>query len=201
MKIKVVPTYHPAYILRSWSDRMLCVQDLRRAAKYKDGIPYPSLNWRFTIRPSFSAVMNCLTALLETCNTKPLWIDFDLETKHGHIDCAGLSWSLVDAICIPFMSKENKAGYWSVEEEASIIFLLCKLLQHPNCLVRGQNLLYDSQYTYRHWHMIPNVKQDTMISMHVMFAGMKKSLDFQASLFCDFYSQWKPDKAQWAEGK
>ena len=98
------------------------------------------------------------------------------------------------------MSKTNFSGYWNLEEEAQIVFLLYKLLTHPNCFVRGQNLLYDAQYTYRHWHFIPNVKQDTMIAHHSAFCGMRKSLDFQASLYCKWYVQWKPDKSAWKVG-
>ena len=203
-KVKVIPTYHPAYILRDWSGRALAVHDLKRAGKYRNGEDYPVPRWSFTIRPSFEAVVSRLQNLIEAARNMgadPLWIDFDLETKSGHIDCAGLSWSRTEAICIPFMSQKNKEGYWSAEEEAVIIFLLYQLLTHPNCFVRLQNGLYDCQYTYRHWHFVPNVKEDTMISQHVMFAGLKKSLDFQASMYCEYYAQWKPDKTAWAEGK
>ena len=62
---------------------------------------------------------------------------------------------------------------------------------HPNCWVRAQNGLYDCQHTYRWWHFVPNIKQDTMISHHTCFSGMKKSLDFQASMYCDYYFYWK----------
>lgn len=203
-KVKVIPTLHPAYILRDWSGRALAVHDLKRAGRFRNGEDYPRPNWSFTIRPSFDTVQRTLLNLIQACKalgTDPLWIDFDLETKAGHIDCAGISWSRTEAICIPFMSQTNSAGYWSAEEEAAIVWLLYRLLTHPNCFVRGQNLLYDCQYTYRHWHFIPNVKQDTMISQHVLWPGLKKSLDFQASMYCDHYVQWKPDKEAWAEGK
>jgi uracil-DNA glycosylase len=200
-KVKVIPTLHPAYILRDWGGRVLAVHDLKRAARYRNGEDYPIPSWSFTIRPDLETVIRRLQVLITQVGTEETWIDFDLETKSGHIDCAGISWSRTEALCIPFMSATNKEGYWTLEEEAHIVWYLYKLLTHKNCLVRGQNLLYDCQYTYRHWHFIPNVKQDTMISQHVMFAGLKKSLDFQASMYCDWYVQWKPDKAAWAEGK
>lgn len=200
-KIKVIPTFSPSYILRDWAARTLAVNDLKRAGRYRNGEDYPIPNWSFLIRPSIDSVIERLSQLTRSCEISPLWIDFDLETKSGHIDCAGISWSRTEALCIPFMSAAFKSGYWTEDEEASIIWHLRRLLTHPNCWVRGQNLLYDCQYTYRHWHFIPNVRQDTMISQHVLFAGMKKSLDFQASLYCDYYVQWKPDKAVWAEGK
>lgn len=198
---KVVPTIHPAAILREWSARALVINDLRRVKEHMGSREYEKPAWNFIIRPSFEqvdATLYSLTALLES--GLPLWIDFDIETKRGHIDCVGLSWSSKDAICIPFMSQQSKDGYWAEDQEAWIVWKLARVLTHPNARIRGQNLLYDSQYLYRHWHFIPRVAQDTMIAWHVAFPGLRKSLDFQASILCKHYTQWKPDKSAWKEG-
>lgn len=184
--------------------RAMVVSDLRRVRKLQDQIgpvKFPGDGWRFTIRPSFGKVMAVLVSLIKQLDSGvPLWIDFDLETKAGHIACAGISWTKTDALCIPFMCEANTTGYWSLEEESAIVFTLYRLLTHRNVNVRGQNLLYDCQYTYRHWHFLPRVKQDTMISHHTCFAGLPKKLDFQASLYCESYQQWKPEKVSWKEG-
>lgn len=203
-EIKVIPMLHPAAILREWSARAIALNDLRRAKRhmtYAGGYDNKP-DWRFIIRPSFETAMNALIELRLCADgyDKPFWLDFDIETKCGHIDCIGLSWSKTDAICIPMMSKQNPAGYWSLDEETEIVWLIYKLLTHPNVRVRWQNGLYDAQYVHRWWHFIPRGAQDTMISHHVAFSGMRKSLDFQASLYCDYYVQWKPDKSSWKEG-
>lgn len=202
---KVLALIHPAAVMRMWNLRPTVVNDLRRVRResMEPGIVLPE--WQFQIDPVYNEVLECLDNLLARCVTAPTWIDFDLETAAGHIKCAGLSWSRLDAICIPFIRQTSPAdpkliNAWSDEAESEIVWRLYKLLTHPNCLVRGQNLLYDAQYTYRHWHFIPNVKQDTMISMHTAFAGMKKSLDFQASMFNQYYCQWKPERGAWKEG-
>lgn len=205
-KIKLIPTIHPAAILREYAFRKAAVNDLKRVARERanpgdyQNVP----DWKFTIRPTFEGAKSQLELLL--CDAKSrtgqdrLWIDFDLETRAGHIDCAGISWSRTDALCIPFIKRGSAAGYWSLEQEAELVFLLYQLLCHPQVYVRGQNLLYDCQYTYRHWCFIPNVKQDTMITHHSAFCGLKKSLDYQASLYCDYYVQWKPDRTAWKTG-
>jgi DNA polymerase len=196
---KILPTYHPAAILRQWDWRATAVADLRRAARFRNGEPYPDPKWRFIVRPSFHTAVKVLTSLIDECEAtaegSTLEISFDLETKLGHIDCAGFSWNLHDAICIPFWND-----YWSEEEETQLVYLIYKLLTHPRVGVIGQNLLYDAQYTYRWWHFIPRIKQDTMISWHVAFPGLPKRLDYQASLLCDQYVQWKPDKSVWKAG-
>lgn len=205
-QIKVIPSIHPSMVLREWSWRPVIINDLRRAAKEKHTQTYSNIpDWHFHIRPSFQTVIDYLTRLLSLLDNPDqtewdCWLDFDLETKAGHIDCAGISWSKAEGLCIPFMSWGSREGYWSPDEEAFIVFTLYKLLTHPQVKVRGQNLLYDAQYTYRHWHFIPRVCQDTMISQHSAFTSMRKSLDFQASLYCDYYKQWKPDKEAWKEG-
>lgn len=203
-KIKLIPTVHPAAVLREWSWRSIVLNDLRRAAKERFTPGYSNVPaWHFHIRPSFEAVVERLNALLEQLDvTQDFWIDFDLETSiaTGHIDCAGISWSKTEGLSIPLMSRTNKEGYWAAQQEGHLIWLLYRVLTHKNVKVRGQNLLFDCQYTHRWWGFVPRVAQDTMISHHTAFCGMRKSLDFQASLYCDYYRQWKPDKSEWKEG-
>jgi DNA polymerase I-like protein with 3'-5' exonuclease and polymerase domains len=150
-------------------------------------------NWKFQVRPSFEAVSHCLIDRFAAAEAGPLWLDFDIETRGGHIDCIGFSWSRTEGICIPLMTRANLQGYWSADEEAKIVFSLYKLLTHPNVRVRWQNGLYDAQYVYRHWHFIPRGVQDTMISQHSVFAALPKGLSFLASMYADWYVYWKDE--------
>lgn len=196
--ITVIPVYHPAAILRQWDWHNIAVQDLKRAKRALTDPPRKP-QWNFHIRPSFTQVAETLSTLTceATYSEEPLWVEVDLETRGGHIACCGLSWSLTNAISIPFMCVENQEGYWSHEEETAIIYRLYQLLTHPKISVRWQNGLFDAQYIYRHWHFIPNGRQDTMISQHTLWAGLKKSLDFQASMYCNHYIYWKDDGKTW----
>jgi DNA polymerase len=192
--IKLIPTIHPASVLREWSQRPIVVNDLRRAARFKDGRPYPDPKWNFKIRPSYEDVIRRLDQLYIRCfHGEPVRISFDLETRFGHIACAGISWTLTDALCIPFMAVGRPGGYWSESEEPEIIYRLFRLLTHKNCKVIGQNLLYDCQYTWKHWHFVPNVVQDTMISQHAIFSDMPKGLGFLGSMYCDYFIYWKDE--------
>ncbi|MGH9428477.1 MAG: DNA polymerase, partial [Terriglobia bacterium] len=127
----------------------------------------------------------------------PLEISFDLETRNGHIACAGLAHNYQEAICIPFMCVERLTGYWTEDEEAEIVYALWGLLTHPGVVVVGQYLHYDCQYTYRYWHFVPRRIEDTIIKQHVVFAGLPKKLDFQASMYCEHYVYWKDDSKEW----
>jgi len=197
---KVIPTIHPAAILRQWDQRAVAIHDLRRAKREAESKVYDRPQWKFLVRPTFEQVVQTLGTLIDRAASEDLWIDLDLETRAGHIACCGLSWSLVDAMSVPFMCRGKPEGYWSLDEETHVIWLLYRLLCHPRIKVRWQNGLYDAQYIYRHWHFIPNGRQDTMVAQHSLFCQLKKSLDFQASLYCRHYIQWKPDKSAWAGG-
>lgn len=203
LRPKVIPSIHPAAVLREWSLRPTVVADFRRASRHLESREYDLPSWNFIIRPSFDTVIGTLQALLRLLDKEEVWLDFDLETDiiTKHIRCAGISWSRSEALCIPFTCSDRREGYWSADEELEIIWLLRHTLTHKNVRVRGQNLLFDAQYTWRYWHFIPKVAQDTMISWHSMFCGARKSLDHQASILCNSYVQWKPEKGSWAKGK
>jgi uracil-DNA glycosylase len=198
--VAIVPTYHPAAVLRQWDWRAIAVNDLRRAARLRSA-PLQRPQWQFIVRPSFPQVIQTLDQLYVRAHHRdPLRISFDIETRSGHIACAGLSWSLTQALCIPFMCVGRPEGYWPEDEEAEIVCRLHRLLTHPNTHVVGQNLLYDAQYTWRHWHFVPHITQDTMISQHAIFSDLPKSLGFLASMYCDYYVYWKDEGKDWDKG-
>lgn len=199
--IKLIPVPAPSLMQYQEEARVMMAHDLRRAARHRQ---YPGRydnepDWRFLVRPTLESTMETLGQLQAMVEREPTWIECDLETRAGHIACCGLSWSLSDAISIPFMCTESDDGYWNPQAEGKIVHALYRLLTHPNCLVRGQNFLYDAQYTHRYWHFIPNVKQDTMITHHTMWLGLPKSLAFQASMYCDHFKYWKDDGKTWSK--
>lgn len=222
----VIPTIHPAAVLREWKIRAAVVNDLRRVKRHMTSRIYENIpKWNFIVRPSFDTVRNIYTTVLAmlgdghhpACSNQnvlgdmlygakdcpickgwkrsesPVWLDFDIETKHGHIDCFSFSWSHTDAICIPLFGRGQPHGYWAEAEEAQIIHWTYKLLCHPNARVRWQNGLYDAQYVHKHWHFIPNHAQDTMISQHSVFCAQPKGLAYIASMYCDYYYYWKDE--------
>jgi DNA polymerase len=195
---KVIPTIHPSGLFREWSHRRIVMNDLLRVKRHMttkewDNVP----EWNFLVRPPFVDVKLALTALIDQLDhgsaAWDYWLDFDIETRAGHIDCIGLSWSRTAAICIPFMTRENRAGYWTLEEETQIVLLLVRLLTHPRVKIRWQNGLYDAQYVYKHWHCIPRGAQDTMISQHSAFCALPKGLGFLGSMYADYYKYWKDE--------
>ena len=192
---KVIPTYHPAAILRQYTWRNAALHDVRRAVKEMHRgheMWYPQ--WDYIIRPSFDKVMETIAFLKYRAEIAPLPLATDIETRHGTIACIGLGWSKLDAICIPFLdwSKPDRS-YWTVLEERQIVFALRELLSLPNVQIIGQNFIYDIQYIAKEWGIAPRVFFDTMIAMHVCFPGIPKGLDYISSICCDWHQYWKDE--------
>lgn len=194
---QVLPTYHPAAIIRQWSWRQIAVQDLRRAkvmSKSRELIPP---DYKFVTRPDYSTVLTILYQLYQQVCGRKGKISVDIETRAGHTACIGLAWSKLEALCIPLMCAERKDGYWPLEQEATIMLAVYQLLTHPNCEVIGQNFLYDAQYFWRGFHFLPNLKRDTMLTQHVMFSNMPKGLDFLSAMHCEYHTYWKDEGKEW----
>ena len=195
--IPLIPTYHPAAILRKWDWRFVAIHDFKKAKRVLEGKVKPTEE-HYIVRPDFSTVMSTIEQLLwmyEQGSEQPLAVD--IETRRGHIACLGFAWSESEALCIPFMDINRLDGYWSADEELEIILALRKLLTHPGCKVVGQNFPYDTQYIVKHWHFVPNLWWDTMTVHHSLFSTMPKGLDFQSSLYLDDHIYWKDEGKEW----
>lgn len=194
----VVPTFHPAAVLREWSWRPLVVHDLRaRVKKYLDDSTLRPPAYDFRIRPTCAEVMETINFLYDRAHRLGLRLSVDIETRHGHIACIGLAWSTTEAICIPLMCVERPEGYWALEEEVGLLMLLQELLTHPRVEVIGQNFLYDAQHFAKHFGFVPRVRHDTMFMQHVAYAGMSKGLDFLSSMYASFHQFWKNEGKEW----
>lgn len=196
--VKVIPTLDPRQVIKMWSWRPILMRDLQRA---KDESAYPEIRrteWNFLIRPSFSQVESVLNMLLKNVALEITPLSVDIETRGAMTACVGLAWDRYNALCIPLMAVGAPGhNYWLESEETWIIEKLRELFTHPNCHIIGQNFSYDAQYFAVQAGFLPNLRYDTMLMQHVVFSGMKKSLDFISSMYSDFYVYWKDDGKEW----
>lgn len=199
----LLPTYHPALILREWSWRPIALHDLTRAAEALKAGHWPGREKHYLIRPSFTDVMDTLTTLVKRADRAeqqedpPLTIASDLETRRGFIACSGIAWSKTEAICIPNMCVERPTGYFTLDEDISIWFLERELLTHPHVEVVGQNYLYDAQYFARRKGYVPRVRHDTRLMQSVAWPGLPQGLDFLSSMYCQHHVFWKDEGKEW----
>jgi DNA polymerase len=196
--IIVIPTYHPAAILRNWSWRTTALHDLRYAARNLQS-PVSRPPWNFKIRPSYQDFHEWSGQLFNRLDNskEPITLAADIETSRGMITCIGFATSKTDAFCVPFTSQSRRGDYWIGYELENVVMRLRGILTHPNAGIIWHNGLYDLQYIYRWLGIIANVRDDTMLMQHTAWLELPKSLDFIASLYCDYRLYWKEDRKDW----
>ena len=195
---KVIPTIHPAAILRTWEWRYLAVHDFRRVARWQKYEGYPEIKENYIVGTDYNIVLSTLQTLLLRVQQGPTKLAVDIETSRRHLACLGIAWSRTEAICIPFMAARTDA--WTADQETTIVLLLRDLLTHPNALCIGQNWQYDYQYIAKYWGFEVNLHEDIMSEHYVQLTGLPKGLDFQSSLYSDIHVYWKDEGKEMGKG-
>lgn len=185
--IKVLPTWHPAYIQRVWDQRLVAVVDLMKAKKEME---YPEIR-----RPSREVVINPSIQDILDYEPKIMASDllaFDTETAHKQITCISFAPDKENAIVIPFVDKSKPGyNYWErAEDEVEAWRIVRRWLNSPVPKL-AQNGLYDLQYLWRAHHIpIKNFIEDTMLLHHSLYIELNKDLGFLGSVYTDEAS-WK----------
>jgi len=205
-KIPLLPIFHPAAILQQWYLRAPTLHDLRvrvKAALANDWRPLASPT--ILAPPEFHQATYILENWLQRAKTERIRIANDIETSRRLITCigfadGGFSTPSALALVIPFvrlLPQRRFESFWPPDQEAILLRLMQRLLQHPNILVEGQNYLYDTQYI-QHWLGVsPKLDFDTMSAHHLLFPGTPKGLDYLSSLYCRYHWYWKDDNKDW----
>lgn len=198
--LKVIPVYHPAFILRMWAHRKISVQDLRRAKGESLSPVYTPPPWDFIPEPTFEQAYKWLHDLyLKLEAGEKVKMTADIECAGGKLLCVGIGISRYKALCLPFY--KDRELYWPLEQAVVLNFLLIKVLSHANARVCNQNIPFDLQWLVRDLLCYPNIDHDTMVGQSVLFPGTKMSLDYLASMYCQQYRYWKDDGKFWITGK
>lgn len=186
-KYKVVPTFHPAYILRQWKERVVVLQDFHKA-KREAGYPDLRLPHRqVLVDPTFSEAREFLENCLHANE-----ITIDVETSHGQITVCGIGLSPTKAAVIPFVDwRKPDLCYWHVEQEIVLVKLFRKILASPKVTKILQNALYDITYFWENWRApFRGELEDTMLIQHALWPELKKDLGTLASIHTD-EAAWK----------
>lgn len=178
---KVIPTVHPAAVMRMFSLQPIASLDFQRIKVESESptlpTPYQDI---FKVNPSFGEVMHYLEEVLP----KQSYLAFDIETLPDKeaIMCIGFAWSKQTAICIPLFFSTS--SWWSIEEEMAIIKAICKLFDNTSIKFIAQNAQYDLTYIYDKWRAsVPGLWMDTMIAFHCVYPELRKSLAFLTSVY------------------
>ncbi len=190
-RIKVLPTFHPAAVLRMWSWRPIVVADLMKAGR--------EMAWPEVRRPQRTVIVN------PSLDEIKAWVDdtvipgrdkwpllsVDIETGAGQIKCVGFARSRSEALVIPFIDPAlPEWSYWPTAADEWQAWNCVRILLECQIPKLFQNGMYDLQYLTRMGFRPVNCDEDTMLLHHSLFPELQKGLGFLGSIYTS-ESSWK----------
>ena len=195
--LKVIPTFHPSTFIPpkfNFLNKPLIVSDIIKAYKESEFREIKQLPRKVNIQPTFDESV----AYLEHCYSlgiNGLTIDIDIEVINGEVDCFALAWSPYECVSIPLRCQQG--DYFSIEQEYEIMLLLARIIQSPEIAKRGANFIFDTQFFFRKYGMIPRGSLHcTQIAQKIAFPDFAAGLDFVTQMHTDI-PYYKADGKQW----
>ena len=182
--IKVLPTYHPAAILRQWDWRPIAVFDLKKALSESTTSTITRRPRHTTVGESIDQVMPILTQL--AAPGAPIAFDIEVETQQ--VSSLALAASPEEALVIPIFWGPT-GSKWAPDDEEVLWETLADLFAtHP---MIGQNVHYDLTFLRMYNVYATRIHMDTMVAFHVLYPELPKGLEFMTSLYTDQpYYKW-----------
>lgn len=184
---KVLPTYHPAAVLRDWSLRPVTVLDLAKARRESE-FPEIRLPQRTVyIEPDLNDMEWFFNEHLINAER----ISVDIETRGKQITCIGFGPTKSVSMVVPLVD-ERKPGncYWPThEQEVKAWQWIQRVLLLP-AKKDGQNFLYDLNFLLHYGFKINNFGDDSMLAHHSLQPESEKGLAFLGSVYTSEAS-WK----------
>ena len=177
--IKVIPTIHPAAVLREWSFRPAVVSDFYKIAKESEHGELHTQKRQTKINPRLDEVLGAIEEA-----KRAEWCAIDIETETNQITCIGLSYKPNEAICIPFWFGAS-GSLWSEQDEQLIWMKLKELLESDGPKKIAHNAMYELEYLTRTMGIRPKIHFDTMLAFHVLYSELPKTLAYLVSVYTD----------------
>lgn len=184
--VKVLPTYHPAAILREWKLRPIVLTDLTKAKSEAASSGVTRTERWMTIEPTLEEISEWFQRPAE-------YYAVDIENPYRkQISMIGFARSPADALVVPFADETKPGGsYWpTVEEEIAAWRLVATALASPVPKI-FQNGVYDVTHLLNAGFRPANLIGDTMLYHHALYPEMLKGLGFLGSIYSSEIA-WKP---------
>jgi DNA polymerase len=190
--LKVLPTFHPAAVLRQWELRPTTVMDLIKARKQSD---YPEVRRpevMIHVPETPEEIVHFQKEFINGSET----LAVDIETSGQQITCIGFAPSKTHALVVPIHDYRRKGGsYWETGELETLAWAAVRsilIAQRPRKIF--QNGLYDIAFLWRSYRIgVKGVAEDTMLLHHALQPESLKGLGFLGSVYTD-HGPWKQER-------
>ena len=187
---KVLPTYHPSFIIRGqWATRPVVILDLQKALRESE---FPELRRparEIWIEPILEDIHEFIRRYVLDCER----VAVDIETSGSQITCIGFAPGPTAAIVIPFVRPGRKdRNYWATDKlERAVWDAIANVLGNAHIRKTFQNGLYDIAFLWRALGIkVMGAEHDTMLLHHCLQPESLKSLGFLGSIYTD-EGAWK----------
>ena len=211
LKVKALPIYHPAYILRVWGDRPATLADLMKAQRECEFPEIRRVERWITAHDHVRNIRITLEEIRDWLQTPAQSFAVDIESGYAlytraeishmtpqmrniissQISMVGFASSPNRALVIPLMDRNcPNLSYWPNEnEEAQAWRVIVQALRTPIPKM-FQNGMYDIGRFVAHGIMPKMCEDDTMLHHHALYPEQLKSLGFLGSIYSNEIS-WK----------
>jgi uracil-DNA glycosylase len=189
---KVLPTYHPAAVLRQWELRPTTVLDLAKAGRENEFPEVRRPACEIWIEPSLEDIDEFIAKYVLECSI----LSVDIETSGSRITCIGLAPDASRAIVIPFDDERRTNGsYWpDTTSERKAWHLVADVLVNGRIAKLFQNGLYDIAFLWRSYGIgVRGCAHDTMLLSHALQPESLKGLAYLGSIYTD-HGPWKSER-------
>jgi len=171
---RVIPTIHPAALMREAKNWSVVVADLMYAAiMHKQP---PQIN-NFVIEPDLAEVRHFMAQVPKGVPTF-----CDIETYGPALACVGIAINENTAICIPLWNGSE--WYWKTEEDSiEVAGVLREYLANPEYWKVFHNGMFDIDVLEKFGFVIDNWHSDTMLMHHTVYSEARHSLGFLHSVY------------------
>jgi uracil-DNA glycosylase len=188
---KVIPTFHPAMVLRNWSNRTISVLDLNKARRESKKPGIQLLERLIWTEPT----LDDLYLWWDEHGSKAEELAVDIETvRRVQVAELGFASSPTMALHIPFVYKDGGqyVSYWKTAEEEVKAWDFVDMVFRSRVPKIGQNVCQYDAYFMAKTLGIPllNITNDTMTMAHCWQPELEKSLGFLGSIFLT-EREWK----------
>lgn len=223
--VKVMPTYHPAAVMRRYTFHPIVEMDFAKASKESEFRELRTPEVAFTIGPTAQQVLTWFSNIKDYPR-----ISFDIETIGKHVRCIGFakgSNSGMKSLVVPFIrfpssdmtliksktgsaviqvggSSSDTTSYWSKNDELIVLDRIAEVLNDKSIQKVGQNSIsFDAPILKDEFGLhIDNHFMDTMHAWHVLYPELPMGLSFLCSILTDYSNYWsdkvtEDDTSEW----
>lgn len=188
---KLLPTYHPATVLREWSHRPTVIFDLMKAKREAEFPDVRRPSCEIWIEPTLEDIDAFIRNHVKGCDL----LSVDIETSGTRITCIGFAPRADLAIVIPLDDERSKGGsYWkTAQDERACWRSIRSVLIDPSIPKLFQNGLYDIAFLWRAYGIgVMGCREDTMLLSHSLQPESLKGLGYLGSIYTD-HGAWKSE--------